>query len=131
MKRDGNLRIFISLRRIGGGFWIFISLRQKKMLDMEVRRMFKRGKLYEKEGLFYTTICYENPLIKIERIYPKEEKKQIYSLVLDLYFEYEWHWQELSLRQLGKLAWVDHKTIASICNKFKWITRSELKEYNV
>ena len=91
MKRDGNLRIFISLRRIGGGFWIFISLRQKKMLDMEVRRMFKRGKLYEKEGLFYTTICYENPLIKIERIYPKEEKKQIYSLVLDLYFEYEWH----------------------------------------
>lgn len=101
------------------------------MLDMEVRRMFKKWKLYEREWLFYTTICYESPIIKIERIYPREDKNQIYDLIFNLYFEYEWNWQELSARQLAKLSWVSHQTMNNMLIKIKREIAPQLEWYRI
>jgi hypothetical protein len=41
------------------------------MLSDDVRRLFKRGKLYERENKDYTVIYYENPVIRVERIFQK------------------------------------------------------------
>ena len=87
------------------------------MLSMKLRQLFKKGKLYEREWLFYTTICYESPVIRIERIYKKNDKKEkhkMHMMLLDLYFDYEWEWKPLSTRQLWELCWVTHPIILNI-----------------
>lgn len=90
------------------------------MLNNKLRQLFKKWKLYEREWLFYTTVCYESPLIKIERIYKKDDKEEehkMHMLLLDLYFEYEYCWNSLSIRQLWELCWVSHPMILNITNK--------------
>lgn len=88
------------------------------MLDKDVRQLFKKWKLYEKEGAFYITLCYENHNIRIERIYSKtkKDKKKMHNLLWDLYFEYEYDWTPLSNRQLAKLYGVNHQVMNNIVN---------------
>lgn len=89
------------------------------MLDNEVRKMFKKGKLYERKWLFCSIICYESPLIKIERIFNTAEEEQMHALLFNLYFDYEFDWTPISNRQIAKLLWVDHQTVNNAMNKIK------------
>ena len=86
------------------------------MLDIKVRQYFKKWKLYEREWAFYNTVCYESPLIRIERIFSKEDKRKIHNLIVDLYFDFEYDWKPLSNRDLAILYWVNHQTMNNIVN---------------
>ena len=87
------------------------------MLSIKLRQLFRKWRLYEREWLFYTTICYESPVIRIERIYKKNdknEKHKMHMMLLDLYFDYEYEGKPLSTRQLWELCWVTHPIILNI-----------------
>lgn len=86
------------------------------MLSTKLRQLFKKWKLYEKEWVFYTTVCYENPSIRVERIYKKWDK-QVYSFLLDIFFEHEYYGQKITTRDLGELTWLDHSSIVKLTNR--------------
>lgn len=86
------------------------------MLDNKVRQMFKKWKLYEKEWTFYTTVCYESPVIRVERIFRRGDKA-IYNFITDLFFEYEYLWQKVTTYDLWALTGLDHSAIVKITNK--------------
>ena len=81
------------------------------MLDIKVRQMFKKWKLYEREWTFYTTLCYESPVIRLERIFKNKDKHKKHDLIADLYFEYEYEWQALSARAIARLYGVNNHKI--------------------
>lgn len=90
------------------------------MLNNEVRKLFKKGKLYEKEWKMYTIIRYEHPYIKMEWIFRKNDKSEKYKmhdLIFNLFFSYEYDWKPMSSRKLGYLLGCDHKTIIAIQKK--------------
>ena len=88
------------------------------MLSNDVRKLFKRGKLYERENKDYTVIYYENPVIRVERIFHKwVEKEQVYSMIFNLYFDYEFDWTPLSNRQIAKLLGVSYQTVNNAINE--------------
>lgn len=92
------------------------------MLWINVRKIFKKWKLYERESLFgTTTICYEQQnIVKIERTFNLSDKNKIHDFLFNLYFEYDHEeWRELSARQIALLLWVDHKTVCSILGRAK------------
>lgn len=90
------------------------------MLTNERRQLFTKWRLYEMESPFGTIICYEKPnVVKIERYFRPDERTQLNNLILDLFFEYEWDWKEMSGRKLAILYWYDHKTIYTILNRIK------------
>ena len=97
------------------------------MLTNKLRQLFKKWKLYEKEWVFYTTICYENPMIRVERIYKKWDKA-IYTFLLDVFFEHEYHWQKITTRDLGELTWLDHSSIVKLTNRAIKQMREEYEE---
>lgn len=81
------------------------------MIDIKVRQMFKKWKLYEREWTFYTTLCYESPVIRLERIFKNKDKHKKHDLIADLYFEYEYEWQALSARAIARLYGVNNHKI--------------------
>ena len=44
----------------------------------------------------------------------KEDKHKLHLMLIDLYYDYEFDWTPLTIRDLGKLAWVSHPTILNI-----------------
>ena len=90
------------------------------MIWNNCRKLFKRWKLSEKEAFFGTTVVYEIQwLIKLERYFKPEEKADMHDLLAYLFWEYEYHWQQLSARQISYLYWVDHTTIDRILERAK------------
>lgn len=92
------------------------------MLWINVRKIFKKWKLYERESLFDSiTIFYEQQnKVKVERIFKKSDNDWMHEFLFNLYFEYEHEeWRELSARQIALLLWVDHKTVCSILSRAK------------
>jgi len=88
------------------------------MLTNERRQFFRRWRLYEKESLFGTIICYDiENIIHLERYFRPDERQELNDLILDLFFKYEYTWQSMSWRQLAILYWVDHCTMYRILAK--------------
>lgn len=95
------------------------------MLWINVRKQFERGKLYERDSFFWTTVFYEIQwLIKVERYFKPDEKEQLYDMIWYLFWTYEYHWQQLSARQISYLLWVDHKTVDRILDRAKYKIKS-------
>ena len=86
------------------------------MLDNEVRKLFKRGKLYEKEWTFYTAICYESPTIRVERLFERGDKA-VFMFLLDLFFEFEYKGQKMGVVELWKLSGLDHSSITKLTQR--------------
>ena len=87
------------------------------MLDITTRQLFKKWKLYEKEWAFYTTLCYESPVIRVERIFDKTQKNKVHDFVLDLFFNYEYHGQKVTTRDIWALTWLDHSTVVKLTKR--------------
>lgn len=90
------------------------------MLDNETRKLFKKWKLYEREGNSYTILYYEHPYIRVECVFRnnnREEKYKMHDLIFNLFFTYEYEWKPMSSRELWRLLWCDHKTILNIQKK--------------
>lgn len=109
------------------------------MLTNQRRQFFKRWRLYEKESLFGTTICYEiENVIKLERYFRPDERQELNNLILDLYFQYEWTGEPLTARQISIIYWVDHTTVDKIIARAKiniknqmehsWLKKSTISE---
>lgn len=99
------------------------------MLDLKLRKMFTKGRLYEKESIFWVTICYEQDyIIKIERYFRPDERTKLYNLIFDLYFEYEYDGKPLSARQIATLFWVHHSKIDIILAKAKIQMKNEIEK---
>jgi len=91
--------------------------------------MFTKWRLYEKESFFWVTICYEQEyIIKLERHFRPDERTQLYNLIFDLYFEYEYDWKPLSARQIALLFWVHHSKIDIILAKAKLQMKNEIEK---
>lgn len=87
------------------------------MLSNEVRKLFTKWKLYEREWKSYSIIHYEHPLIKIEWIFKKNDKREknkMHDLIFNLYFDYEYEGKPMSSWKLWYLLGCDHKTITAI-----------------
>ena len=100
------------------------------MLSNEARKMFKVWKLYEKEWTAYTIFHYEHPLIKMEWIFKKndrKEKNKMYDLIFNLFFEYERNWKPLTTYELWYITGCDHSTMVKSIKKVLWRIR-ESKE---
>lgn len=97
------------------------------MLDNDVRKLFKKWKLYERKWALCSIVCYESPLIRVERIFSPEEKEQMHAMLFNLYFDYEFDWTPISNRSIAKLLWVDHQTINNAMNKIKAKGREALE----
>ena len=92
------------------------------MLSDDVRKLFKKWKLYEKAGKRYSIIYYEHPLVKVERIVDssdRKEKRKLYDLIFNLYFDYEFTGQPISWRDIAKLLGVSHYKIEQDLNSIK------------
>ena len=98
------------------------------MLDLKLRQLFERGRLYEKESLFWVTICYEiDNVIRLERYFRPDERDDLYDMLFDLFFQYEYHWQPMSARKIALLLHVHHSKIDDILNKAKTDMRREIE----
>ena len=87
------------------------------MIDNKARQLFKKGKLYEREWTFYTTVCYESPVIRVERIYKRWDKR-IYNFITDLFFEFEYDgWKPIGVVELWAITGLDHSSITKITQK--------------
>ena len=85
------------------------------MLSIKRRQHFKRWKLYEKESFFWVTICYEiENVIKLQRFFRPDERKELNDMILDLYFDYEYTWQPMTARQIAEIYGCDHTTVDRI-----------------
>lgn len=90
------------------------------MLTNIRRQQFKRWRLYEKESLFWAIICYEiENVIKLERFFRPDERKELNDMILDLYFNYEYTWQPMTARQIAIIYWCDHTTVDRILESAK------------
>lgn len=99
------------------------------MLTNQRRQFFKRWRLYEKESLFGTTICYEiENVIKLERYFRPDERNDLNNLVLDLYFQYEWTWEPLTARQISIIYWCDHTTVDKIIARAKQNIKTQIEK---
>ena len=91
------------------------------MLDTKLRQLFRRGRLYEKEVAFGVIVCYDlDNVIRIERFFRPDERRDLYNMIFDLYFEYEYNWQPISARKIAKLLWVHHSTVDRVLLKIKY-----------
>jgi len=98
------------------------------MLDIKLRQLFQRWRLYERESLFWVTICYEiDDLIRLERYFRPDERNELYDMIFDLYFKYEYHWQPMSARKIALLLNVHHSKIDDILNKAKASIRLQIE----
>ena len=89
------------------------------MLSNELKKLFKKWKLYEKEWVFYSIIHYENPFIKIERVFKKndkEDKHKMHLLLIDIFYDYEYNNEPMWLVPLSILCWVTHPTVLNNLN---------------
>ena len=94
------------------------------MLELKLRQLFERGRLYEKESLFWVTICYEiDNVIRLERYFRPDERDDLYDMLFDLFFQYEYHGQQLSARQISYLPWVEHTTVDNALERIKYKIR--------
>ena len=90
------------------------------MIWTNCRKLFKRWKLSEKEAFFGTTVVYEIQwLIKLERYFKPEETEELHDMLFDLFWKYEWHWQQMSARQISYLLWVHHSKVDNILARAK------------
>lgn len=90
------------------------------MIWTNCRKLFKRWKLSEREAFFGTTVTYEiQGLIKVERYFKSEDKDDLHNLLWYLFWEYEYHWQQMSARQISYLLGVDHTTIDNALARIK------------
>lgn len=109
------------------------------MLWIKVRKLFEKGKLFEKKSLFGTTVCYELPwVVAFERHFENtlEDKWKMHDVLFDLFFEYEYHGQELSARDIALLLGCDHQTVNNILMRVKimfanrcWIEAKKIAKY--
>lgn len=90
------------------------------MIWTNCRKLFKRWKLSEREAFFGTTVMYEiQGLIKLERYFKPEEDEELHDMLFDLFWKYEWHWQQMSARQISYLLWVHHSKVDNILARAK------------
>jgi hypothetical protein len=98
------------------------------MLDIKVRQLFQRWRLYEKESIFGVTICYDIEwVLHLERYFRPDERSDLYDMIFDLFFKYEYHWQQLSARKIALLLWVHHSYVDDILNKNKSFIRRQIE----
>lgn len=102
------------------------------MLDPKLRKMFTKWRLYEKESVFWVILCYEQDyIVKMERYFRPDERRQLYNLIFDLFFEYEYDGKSLSARQIARLLWVHHSKIDTILLKARLQMKNEIqKQYS-
>ena len=90
------------------------------MIGTNCRKLFKRWKLSEKEAFFGTTVVYEIQwLIKLERYFKPDETAELHDMLFDLFRKFEYHWQEMSARQISYLLWVHHSKVDNILLRAK------------
>ena len=98
------------------------------MLNIKLRKLFTKWRLYEKESIFWVTICYDQDyIIKLERYFRPDERSDLYDMIFDLFFKYEYHWQQLSARKIALLLWVHHSYVDDILNKNKSFIRRQIE----
>ena len=98
------------------------------MLNMGLRQLFKRWRLYERESVFWVTICYEiDWILKMERYFRPDERSDLYDFIFDTFRTYEYHWQPMSARKIATLLWVHHSKIDAILAKAKLTMRTEIE----
>ena len=95
------------------------------MLGLNCKKLFKRWRLSENDGIFDTVITYEIPNeVKVERRFNRSDKDRIHNFVFDLYFEYERHeGVSLSAREISYLLWCTHNKVDNILKRInrQWI----------
>lgn len=98
------------------------------MLNLKLRQLFQRWRLYERESVFGVTICYEiDHVIKLERYFRPDERSDLYDMLFDLFFKYEYHWQPMSARKIALLLNVHHSKIDDILTKAKATMRLQIE----
>lgn len=102
------------------------------MLNIKLRKLFTKWRLYEKESIFWVTICYDQDyIIKLERYFRPDERDKLYDMIFNLFFEYEYDGHPLSARQIALLLWVHHSKIDTILAKAKIQIKNEIeKQYS-
>lgn len=102
------------------------------MLDKKLRKMFTQWRLWEEESVFWVTICYEKDhVIKLVRYFRPDERSDLYDMLFELYFKYEFHWQKISARKIALLLNVHHSKIDGILNRAKIKMKNEIeKQYS-
>lgn len=102
------------------------------MLDKKLRKMFTHWRLREEESVFWVTICYEiDHVIRLARYFRPDERSDLYDMIFELYFKYEYHGQKISARKIALLLNVHHSKIDDILNRAKIKMREEIeKQYS-
>ena len=99
------------------------------MLSIKRRKHFKRWRLYEKESFFWVTICYEiENIIKLERFFRPDERKELNNLILDLFFDYERTWEPMTARQIAEIYGCDHTTVDAILARAKQTIKEKMEQ---
>lgn len=96
------------------------------MIGTNCRKLFKRWKLSEKEAFFGTTVIYEiQGLIKLERYFKPEEVEDLHDMLFELFRKFEYHWQQVTARQISYLLGVHHSKVDNILAR----ARQRIKEW--
>lgn len=90
------------------------------LIGLNTRKLFKTWKLSERQAFFGTIVIYQIQwVVTMERYFKEWEEKQVYDLLRYLFWEYEYHGQQLSARQISYLLWVDHRTVDRMIERIK------------
>ena len=94
------------------------------LIGLNCRKLFRAWKLSERQAIFGTIVSYQSQwVITMERYFKEWEKKQVYDLLLYLFWEYEYKWQPMTARQISYLLWVDHTTVDRALERIKYRIR--------
>lgn len=91
------------------------------LIGLNTRKLFKTWKLSERQAFFGTIVSYQIQwVVTMERYFKEWEEKQVYDLLRYLFWEYEYHGQQMSGRQISYLLWVDHRTVDRMIERIKY-----------
>lgn len=94
------------------------------MIWLNCRKQFERWTLKEKKTFFWIKMIYEIQwLIKIERYFKYTEDRELHDLLWYIFWEYEYHWQQMTARQISYILWVDHTTVDRALERIKYQIR--------
>lgn len=97
------------------------------LIGHNARKLFKMWKLTERQAFFGTIVSYKiQGIVSMERYFKEWEEKKVHDLLRYLYWEFEYHGQQMTARQISYLLWVDHTTVDRTLERIKYRVKNWL-----